>query len=97
MHPADSWVTPLWTTVAGGVLVVVFQRSYRGIGKWQEGRKDVDAKDHELLHEIADVMMDKPASAFGKGSKGLVTRFGDMDNKVDAIAETVETILAKMP
>lgn len=76
--------------------MIVFQRTYKGIGKWQEGRKDVDKEDHDLLHEIADVMMDKQATAFGKGSKGLVTRFGDMESKVDGIAETVETILAKV-
>lgn len=96
MFATDSWVTPLWTTVAGGVLVVVFQRTYKGITKWQEGRKDVDDKDHLLLHELADVMMDKPAGMFAKGSNGLVTRFGQLEGKVEEIAVAVGQILEKV-
>lgn len=82
--------------MAGGVLVVVFQRSYKAITKWQDGRKDVDDQDHKLLHEMADVMMDKPSGVFSKGSKGLVTRFGDLEGKVEEVAIAVGQILEKV-
>lgn len=82
--------------MAGGVLVIVFQRTYKGISKWQDGRKDVDSADKKLLHELADVMMDKPAGVFNKGSKGIVSRFGELETKVEEIAVAVGQILEKV-
>lgn len=96
MLAGNSWLTPLWTTVAGGVAVVLFQRTYKAINAWQNGRRDVDDQDKKLLHELADVMMDKPAGVFNKGSKGLVSRFGDLEGKVEEVAVAVGQILEKV-
>lgn len=93
---AASWVTPLWTTIAGGVCVIAFQQTYKGITRWQEGRNDVEDADRKLLHELADVMMDKPVGIFSKSSKGLVTRFGELEVKVEEIAVAVGQILEKV-
>lgn len=93
----DTWITPLWTTVAGGVIVVLCQQTYRFVTRWQESRKDVESKDHDLLHELADVMQDKPPTVFNRnGSPGLVTRFGTLETTVGEIAATVNTILEKV-
>lgn len=81
------------------MLVVVFQQSWKGVGRWQSNRaqraedaKDVDTKDHELLHEMADVMMDKPATLFKSGSKGIVTRFTDLEGTVSSVQTDVSAI-----
>lgn len=80
-------------------MVVVFQQAWKGVGRWQDARqlrvenaKDVDVKDHELLHEIADVMMDKPAGIFSRGTKGIVTRFGDLETQVSTVQNDVTAI-----
>lgn len=91
----DAWITPLWTTVAGGVIVIVFQRTYKWIALWQESRRSVDDKDHQLLHEIADVMMDKPAGPFSSSHPGIVTRFGALEQKVNDINDKLDTVIAQ--
>lgn len=93
---AGTWVTPLWTTIAGGVVVVLCQQTYKWITRWQEGRKSVDDKDHQLLHEMADVLMDKPAGVFSRSAPGLVTRFGTLEAKVEEVAVAVGQILEKV-
>lgn len=84
------------TTVGGGCAVVVFQRTYKRIGAWQEGRRDVDSKDHKLLHEMADVMMDRPSGPFNKGSLGIVSRVGNLETIVSGVKDTVDQILHKL-
>lgn len=81
------------------MLVVVFQQTWKGIGRWQGARekaaedaKNVDAKDHTLLHEMADVMMDKPATLFSQGSKGIVTRFGIVETTLGNVQADVKAI-----
>lgn len=56
----------------------------------------MDVKDHELLHEMAEVMMDKPAGVFTRGSKGLVTRFGVLETNVSDIQTNIQTILERL-
>jgi hypothetical protein len=89
-------VAPVVTTAAGGMLVVIFQQTYKAISHWQDGRRNVEDKDRVLLHELADVMMDKPSGVFSKGSKGIVTRFGELETKVEEIAVAVGQILEKV-
>lgn len=85
--------------MVGGILVVTFQQTWKGISRWQGARekaaedaKDVDAKDHVLLHEMADVMMDKPATLFSQGSKGIVTRFGIVETTLGNVQSDVSAI-----
>jgi hypothetical protein len=92
----SSWLTPLWTTVAGGVIVILCQQTYKWVAKWQEGRRNVEDKDRKLLYEMRDVMMDKPSGVFSKGSPGLVTRFGTLEEKVEEVAVAVGQILEKV-
>lgn len=100
---AAAWVIPLWTTVAGGVTVILCQQTYKGVARWQEARKDVDDRDHQLLHEMAAVMMDQPGTLFSKASPGLITRFNDLEtvvhensDKLEEVAVAVGQILDKV-
>lgn len=91
------WVTALWTTVAGGVIVVVFQRTWKGVSKWQDNRRTVDQTDRKLLYEMRDVMMDRAPGMFTKGGKGLVTQVADLNDKVISLEGKVDQVLARLP
>jgi hypothetical protein len=89
-------LTALLVSVASGVIVIVCQRTWKIIGKWQDGRKNVDQHDHDLLHQIADVMLDKPAGIFTKASPGLVSRFDTLESTVNNMSDKVTAILEKL-
>lgn len=92
MTLAAAWVVPLWTTVAGGVVVVLCQQTYKWVAKWQEARRTVDDTDHKLLHEMAGVMLDQPGSLFSKARPGLISRFDELEQTVSANSDKLEEV-----
>lgn len=94
---ASNWFTTAWTTGGAATAGFLGKRAFDWVAIWQEDRKNVDDKDHDLLHQMVDVMMDKPPSLFSKGSVGVVTRLGNVEETVTTIKSVVDQILERLP
>jgi hypothetical protein len=83
---------------SGGAIVGLGAWTFRAVGRWQEGRRDVDAQDHKLLHDIADVILDQAPTVFNpKGTVGILTRMGNFEGRMDSMEHVLNEINQKVP
>lgn len=96
MLGAGDWITPLWTTVAGAVIIILAQQTYKYVRNWQKTRRTVEVKDHDLLHQLADAFLGKKAGPFNKAEPGVFERLDTLDSTVNDMSGTVAAIWEKV-
>lgn len=75
--------------IVGGIVLFAFNRGWKRVSTWQEGKRDMNQADHKLLHTLADALMDKK-DLNGNVIPGTIS-------KVDSIESNVSAILERLP